>query len=291
MADIRHIDMMLIDDLFEMGDGYVLDFSDKTIATFFAEELKINLYQPLYEKQGTSKAKRLRCFLKTVDAHTAVRTLKALWDYREAAREHFGKAEKIARAKARFDDLIERLQGRTPPHAPPPPPPSRPGQPNQTVAAELMNELYALSQLQPHPRGYAFERFLKRLFDACGLEARDPFRLKGEQIDGSFVLNNEVYLLEAKWQNDRCDAADLRAFHGKIEEKAAWTRGLFISNSGFTTDDLAAFGRGKRVVCMDGFDLYETLNRNFSLVTVLERKVRHAAEKGEFFVSVRDLFV
>jgi hypothetical protein len=32
-----------------------------------------------------------------------------------------------------------------------------------------------LSQLQPHPRGLAFETFLKNLFDAFGLEAREPF--------------------------------------------------------------------------------------------------------------------
>lgn len=34
---IRSVDMMLIDDLFEMGGGYVLNFSDKTFAIFFAE--------------------------------------------------------------------------------------------------------------------------------------------------------------------------------------------------------------------------------------------------------------
>lgn len=131
---------------------------------------------------------------------------------------------------------------------------------------------------------------LKRLFDAYGLAAQDPFRLKGEQIDGSFQLGNETYLVEAKWQNLATGVADLCTFHGKIEQKAAWTRGLFVSNSGFTPDGLAAFGRGKRVICMDGLDLYDTLDSEIPLNLVLEGKVRRAAETGAPFVQVRELF-
>ena len=154
----------------------------------------------------------------------------------------------------------------------------------------LKEQLLSLPGLEPHPRGYAFERFLKSLFDAFGLEARDPFRITGEQIDGSFLLSNEVYLLEAKWQAKPCAAADLHDFQGKIAEKAAWTRGLFISNSGFTEEGLTAFGRGKSVICMDGYDLYEIVTRDISLTEVLHGKVRRAAETGALFVRVRNLF-
>ncbi len=126
---------------------------------------------------------------------------------------------------------------------------------NAARLAQLSGDLIALSQLDPQPRGYAFEKFLKNLFDAYGMEGRDPFRLKGEQIDGSFLHANDTYLLEAKWQGAPIGAGDLHAFHGKVEEKAAWARGLFISQSGFTEDGLHAFGRAKRVICMDGLDL------------------------------------
>src|SRR5262249_47641450 len=101
------------------------------------------------------------------------------------------------------------------------------------------------------------------------MNAREAFRLRGEQIDGSFQLGNDIYLLEARWRNSPADAADLRAFQGKVEEKVAWTRGLFISQSGFSEDGLHAFGRGKRLICMDGLDLYETLNRGLALDEVL----------------------
>lgn len=147
-----------------------------------------------------------------------------------------------------------------------------------------------VAALKPHARGYAFEGFLKRLFDSFGLNAQEPFRLRGEQIDGSFQLAGEIYLIEAKWQGPPIGVAELHTFHGKIEQKAAWTRGLFVSNSGFTEEGLAAFGHGKRVICMDGLDLYEMLEREIPLAEVLERKIRRAAETGATFVRVRDLF-
>ena len=68
------------------------------------------------------------------------------------------------------------------------------------------------------------------------------------------------------------------------------TRGLFVSNSGFSEDGLTAFGRGKRVICMDGLDLYDMLGRELALDHVLERKVRRTAETGLGFLRVRDLF-
>ena len=82
----------------------------------------------------------------------------------------------------------------------------------------------------------------------------------------------------------------IKLLPAKLEDKAAWTRGLFVSNSGFTDDGLEAFGRGKRVVCMDGLDLYETLDRLLLLEDVIARKVRRAAESGQPFVRVRDLY-
>jgi restriction endonuclease Mrr len=103
-------------------------------------------------------------------------------------------------------------------------------------------------------------------------------------------LAAETYLLEAKWTTPPIGVGDLRSFNAKVEEKAAWSRGLFVSDSGFTPDGIAAFGRGKRVVCMDGLDLYEMLDRNLSFADVMSKKVRRAAESGTPFVRVRDLY-
>ena len=145
--------------------------------------------------------------------------------------------------------------------------------------------------MDPQARGYAFEKFLKDAFDAYGMSARASFRLRGEQIDGSFVLGEQMYLLEARWRNAQVDAETLRAFNAKVEDKASWSRGLIVSQSGFTEDGLHAFGRGKSVVCMDGLDLHDVLVGRLDLAEVIALKVRRAAETGVAFVRVRDLNV
>lgn len=288
MPNIRSIDMMFLDDLFEMGGGYVLTFSNPTFTRFFADELNVDIDDPVYAENGTSKGRRLRCFLQKVDVPTGVRTLKALWEYREAVRQRAGKAESIENAHGRLLSLLNRLEGK-PDAAQPAGQAPKPAFDRPKLLA-LQNTLISFAQLEPPARGYAFETLLRDLFNVFGLEAREPFRLKGEQIDGSFVLQGETYLVEAKWQNDKIGVADLHTFHGKLEQKAAWTRGLFVSNSGFTDEGLEAFGRGKRVICMDGLDLFDTLSRELPLNHVLDRKVRRAAETGLPFARVRDLF-
>lgn len=288
MSSIKTIDLLLITDLFEPkgSPGYVLNFNDRTFAQFFARELHVDIDDPIYAENGTSKGKRLRCFLQATDDKTAVQALRALWDYREALRIHGRREEDVPDAHARLLDLIQRLEGGRPTPQPTPPPLAA----DAVRIPRLRDELIALSKLDPQPRGYAFETFLKAMFDAYGMDGREPFRLRGEQIDGSFQLGSETYLVEAKWQSAPIGVADLHAFHGKVETKAAWTRGLFISQSSFSEDGLHAFGKGKRVVCMDGLDLYETLNRGLLLTDVLDKKIRRAAETGAPFVRVRDLY-
>jgi Restriction endonuclease len=164
---------------------------------------------------------------------------------------------------------------------------------NATLAAELQRELIELAQLSPTMRGLRFEHFLTELFAAFGLAPKGSIRLIGEQIDGSFELDRDVYLIEAKWQADCTSNAHLLTFSGKVARKAEWSRGLFVSYSGFTEDGLAAFAQGKQtnIICMDGRDLFHVLAGKLDLRDVIARKVRAAAETNRAFVPVRDLFL
>lgn len=271
---------------FIRGRGYVLDFSDSSFAAFFASELDVDIDDPTYADQGGSKGKRLRRFLQKVHDANAVRVLRALWEHRAEWLSHTGQADPVPNAEGRFLTLIARLTGVAP---------NDTGQPPKTATdwrllSSLSEDLVRIASLPSQDRGYAFEDFLRCCFDTAGLKAREPFRNVGEQIDGSFLLGDETYLLEAKWHASLTGVGDLHAFHGKLEQKAAWARGLFVSYHGFTDVALSAFDAGKRLVCMDGRDLHDALDRQFPLRAVLERKVRRAAETGRAHVPVGELF-
>ena len=157
--------------------------------------------------------------------------------------------------------------------------------------SQLNAVLLALDKVTPQQRGFEFERFLKNLFEVYGLAPRGSFRLVGEQIDGSFELNGDVYLLEAKWQAKQTAQDDLLIFREKAEVKSTWTRGIFISYGGFTDDGIEAFRRGRatNIIGMTGQDLFFILSGEISLVDAILQKVRRAGETGDFYVSILEL--
>jgi hypothetical protein len=156
----------------------------------------------------------------------------------------------------------------------------------------LLERIMELQSMESVKRGFAFEKFLEELFDVYGLAPRGAFRLTGEQIDGSLVLDGDTYLLEARWRNDQAALADLLTFSGKVSGKAQWSRGVIVSYAGFTEDGLSAFrqGRPANIVGVDGLDLYHILSGKLDLREVLRRKVRRAAETNRIFVPARELF-
>lgn len=287
---LRAIDFKIIDDVFDMHGGYVLDFSNQTFSDFFVDEIGIDIYSSQFENGGTSKAKRLRFYLRQARPDEVVKVLSSLWEYREAIRRRSGEKEKSPHTKTELFQLIKRLGGTPPEDIISAEFQKETVAINEATASQLHNKLIEVSMMEAQPRGYAFEKLLKELFDKYGLMGRASFRLVGEQIDGSFEMNGETYLLEAKWTGLKVGAADLRSFNAKVEDKASWSRGLFVSNSGFSNDGLKAFGKSKSIICMDGFDVSEMLQNRLSFTDVLSRKVRKAAETGRPFISVRDLY-
>lgn len=155
----------------------------------------------------------------------------------------------------------------------------------------LKNKLVELVSMKPQERGFAFEKFLNELFTTYDLDPRSAFRIVGEQIDGSFQLGTDIYLVEAKWRDKQTDQSDLLIFREKVENKSTWGRGLFISYNGFSADGLIAYSKGRatNIIGMDSQDLFHILNGEMSLIDAINKKARRAAETGEFFVSVFNL--
>ena len=156
---------------------------------------------------------------------------------------------------------------------------------------ELKRDFMALSTLERQKRGYAFQDFLNKLFNMHDFSSRNAFRLVGEEIDGSFEIESQIYLLEAKWQAKPCGQADLLVFNGKIEGKSTWARGIFISYAGFSEEGLHAFLRGKRtsIIGMDGQDILHILNGEVSLIHAIKIKARRAVETNSFFTPIREI--
>lgn len=138
--------------------------------------------------------------------------------------------------------------------------------------------------------GRRLEGVLNNLFALFGLDPREPFRVVGEQIDGSFVLDNEHYLVEAKWEKDSLSEAPLSVFREKVASKSTVTRGVFIALNGCTSDALDAITRGKQpnFFLLDGYDLSLLLEGRMRLDDLLRAKLRRLAEEGKVFVSARD---
>ncbi|WP_374373924.1 restriction endonuclease [Dongia sp.] len=281
-----------MDELTGMSSGYVLDFTNATFAEFFRSEVGVNIYDDAYAAIGNSKGKRLRSFLQIGQRVAIVKALTALWEYRENARINQEKAETVTRARQRLSAIVERLGGIQRPEygeAIEQESKSESKGPSAAQIAQLDADFLALHGMAPQARGYAFEKFLTKLFDAWGMDARAGFRVVGEQIDGSFQHDSATYLVEAKWHNTRTEASTLHAFQGKIEERPQWTRGLFVSYEGFTEGALKAF-TARRIIMMDGMDIYDAIRRCISLPAIITEKARHASEYRNPFERVRSLF-
>jgi hypothetical protein len=139
--------------------------------------------------------------------------------------------------------------------------------------------------------GLSLEKLLNRLFELYELQPRQPFRVAGEQIDGSFQLGSHVYLLESKWEKDSLPEAPLWVFRGKIEAKSTFTRGVFIALNDVSPPARDAITRGKSpcFFVMNGHDLMMVLSEAMSLPDFLRKRVRLLAEEGRMFVHFSEI--
>lgn len=161
-----------------------------------------------------------------------------------------------------------------------------------TELEKLKKTFYALHENSNRQQvGLEFEKILNGMFSLHDLSPREPFRVVGEQIDGSFELDHEIYLLEAKWKQEPCPEADLLVFRGKIEGKSAYTRGVFVSFNGVSKDAAHAITQGKQpnFFSIDGYDITMLLEDYVDLTTFFRKRHRILAEEGRIVVPFNEL--
>ncbi|MEV0623690.1 hypothetical protein AB0I81_60965 [Nonomuraea sp. NPDC050404] len=163
-------------------------------------------------------------------------------------------------------------------------------QERQHRLGQLRINFLTLSSLVPRSdgerqsRGYKLERLLTDLCRLHDLEYKPPYRITGEQIDGSFHFRGFTYLVEAKWRSSTPTAGDLLEFKAKVDGKIDSTRGLYISMAGFDDNVLnhafqVARGTRNNLVLMDGRDIAQIFEGRFGLIDALTYKI-DAAEQG-----------
>jgi hypothetical protein len=202
-----------------------------------------------------------------------------LWDadFRNSLREN-----SAHRAKQRVDEAIQQEQVK------------------ETVRNQRQIKLDALREdfLTLHTSsdrskaGIALERLLTELFGLFSLNPRKSFCVVGEQIDGSFELDHETYLLEAKWEKEPLSEQPLAYFRAQIEGKSSITRGVLIAINGVSEPAKQAIARGKQPLffCMDGHDLMMVLSGQVVLDELLRQRRRVLAQEGLMFVPFNELW-
>ena len=159
----------------------------------------------------------------------------------------------------------------------------------QQALEEIKASFYGLARATDRNKaGLQFEKLLTRLFDHFNLKPRTSYCPTGEQIDGSFELDSEVYLLEAKWEAAALSEQPLLVFRGQTEGKSSFTRGVFIAANGVTPGALEAITKGKQpnFFLVDGYDLMLVMEGHVALDFLLREKQRRLAEEGSILPRV-----
>lgn len=106
MVALKRSEMRLLDTLFQSAPGYVLNFSDRTLAEFFEDELGVDIDDARYRTRGTSKMNRLRAFVDVEEPHTVADGLRRLFQYRV---DNSSRDPDIDNHKQLLDKLLARI--------------------------------------------------------------------------------------------------------------------------------------------------------------------------------------
>jgi hypothetical protein len=106
---VTSLDLRVIETVLEMGGGYVLDFSNRTFSGFFREH-GINIDDDRFCVEGSSKANRLRLFLRTSGPPLSGRVLAGLLQHRLVAKPEGLRPEDLEN----YRKLVVRFGGELP---------------------------------------------------------------------------------------------------------------------------------------------------------------------------------
>lgn len=280
MAILSFSEKQLIENVFGMGGGYVLDFTNQEFEEFMKDVVSYNIYQ---KYPGLSKAKMLRRFIEDESDVYVGKMIILLINYMKSnslgkniAQEDMIRLYELGRKELGKDSVSHKNETTSP---------NKVGKVDfGCLKRELLNIEKEPTQQQ---KGYAFEIYLKHLFEAFNLEVKASYRTGNDQIDGSFILNGNTVLIEAKYRTVEISKDDLLLFSHKIESKSPFTKGVFMTlsmPSGKTIDYF--YDKSSRLILFTVEEIYILLENKNSLVDILTKKFRHLEETGNIFRHV-----
>jgi hypothetical protein len=137
MANLSARDQAFLEELLQMGGGYVLNFSNTTLGQFIAMHMDINIWDERYEYGSGSKANRLRGFWAVEDDETVGRLLMAFLEYidTEITLDHMAEDDFTPKVVRECQGLARRLIGDAFPTSP-----SRPWTEDPAVIEAFLKE-------------------------------------------------------------------------------------------------------------------------------------------------------
>jgi hypothetical protein len=286
MSTLTFLEKQKFEKLLGMASGYVLDFSNRTFAEFVIDSTGRNIYDSRYDYGSGSKANRLRAFWQKEEDAVVGRLMNDMLVYGSFC----GKGDLLEECRR----IVARLlQGNPVPEAQSESHKAQSSAGQRSLALNQLKEEFVqlAAESDRNKAGLSLEKLLNRMFELFELQPRQPFRVVGEQIDGSFELDGEIYLLESKWEKAPLPEADLLIFRGKIEGKSTFTRGVLIALNDVSGAARDAITRGKApcFFVVNGHDLMMILTEAISLRDFLRKRVRLLAEEGCVCVPFSEL--
>lgn len=150
----------------------------------------------------------------------------------------------------------------------------------------LRDKFIDIQNKKPQERGYALEKVFTELMRISRIVVEEPFRIKGEQIDGGIKYDGHYYLIEVKWTESKANPKEIGSFFYKVEGKLDG-RGIMISMNGYTSGVLESLPRGKelKIFLLDGNHLANVVFGHFTFQELLEHAISQASLKANLYCA------
>ncbi len=106
MSSLTFKEKTILEKFFDMGGGYVSNFSDSTIARFFSDTGDVEIHAAKYQSAGTSKARKVREFWRIEPDYLVGKSIAALIEHVE---ENGGLSEEKMKLLQPCKDIATRL--------------------------------------------------------------------------------------------------------------------------------------------------------------------------------------